>query len=98
MSRHHNLATKFFSLTFVLLAGLTIVSAAPSDRTRADAEKLVAEAEALTEKRTEQSYQQAMEKYQAAVSISFSSLPGGLRPRRYAVASSAGSSVAFYLR
>jgi CHAT domain-containing protein len=79
MSRHRNLARKFFSLVFVLLAGLTIASAAPSvqasknatqpDRSRGAAEKLIAEAEALAEKRTEQSYQQAIEKYLAAVSI-----------------------------
>ena len=71
MFRHRNLARKLFSLIFILLAGLSISSAAPSiqDSSRAAAEKLIAEAEALTEKRTEQSYQQAIEKYLSAVSI-----------------------------
>jgi CHAT domain-containing protein/Tfp pilus assembly protein PilF len=71
MSRpYRNLAWKPFSLLFVLLAGLSIGSAAaPQDPNRAAAEKLVAEAVALTAKRTEQSYQQAIEKYLAAVSI-----------------------------
>src|SRR5829696_8986080 len=69
MSRHRNLARKFFSLLLVLLAGLSISAAAQQDRSRAAADKLVAEAEKLTEKRTEQSYQQAIEKYLAAVSI-----------------------------
>src|SRR5689334_909640 len=79
MSRHRNLARKSFSLVFILLTGLSIGSAAPSiqtgknaiqqDPNRTAAEKLIAEAEALTEKRTEQSYQQAIEKYLAAVSI-----------------------------
>lgn len=74
MSRHRNLARMFFSLLFVLLAGLSIRSAAASiqtqhDPNRAAAEELIAEAEALTEKRTEQSYQEAIEKYLAAVSI-----------------------------
>src|SRR5215217_4988185 len=75
MSRpYRNLAWKFFSLLFVLLAGLSIGSAASSvhtqqDGSRAAAEKLIAEAEALTEKKTEQAFQQAIEKYLGAVSI-----------------------------
>ena len=70
MSRpYRNLAWKFFSLLFVLLACVSISSATQQDLSRAAAEKLVAEAEALTNKRTEQSYQQAIEKYLAAVSI-----------------------------
>lgn len=75
MSRpYRDLAWKFFSLLFVLLAGLSISSAAPSvqtqqDGNRAAAEKLIAEAEALTAKKTAQAYQQAIEKYLAAVSI-----------------------------
>jgi CHAT domain-containing protein/Tfp pilus assembly protein PilF len=52
---------------FVLLAGVTIGSS--QDSNRAAAERLVSEAEALTEKRTGQSYQQAIDKYLAAVSI-----------------------------
>src|SRR5215203_856340 len=77
MSRpYHDLAWKLFSLIFVLLAGLTVSSAGPALQTettgknatqqegsRTTAEKLVAEAETLTEKRTETSYQQAIEKY-----------------------------------
>jgi CHAT domain-containing protein/Tfp pilus assembly protein PilF len=71
MSRpYRDLAWKSFALLFVLLASLSISSAATQqDPTRAAAEKLVAEAEALTQKRTEQSYQQAIEKYLAAVNI-----------------------------
>jgi CHAT domain-containing protein/lipopolysaccharide biosynthesis regulator YciM len=75
MSRpYRDLAWKFFSILFVLLAGLSISSAAPSvqtqqDGSRAAAEKLIAEAEALTAKKTEQSYQQAIEKYMAAIAI-----------------------------
>ncbi|HSE19658.1 MAG TPA: CHAT domain-containing tetratricopeptide repeat protein [Pyrinomonadaceae bacterium] len=70
MSRlYRDLAWKF-PLLVVLLAGLSISAAAtPQDPNRAAAEKLVAEAEALTKKSTEQSYQQAIEKYLAAVSI-----------------------------
>ena len=70
MSRHRNLARNFFSLLFVLLIGLSITSnATAQDSSRATADKLIAEAEALTAKKTEQSYQQAIEKYLAAVSI-----------------------------
>ena len=80
MSRpYRDLAWKSLSLLVMLLAGFSISSAAPSiqtgksetqqDGSRAVANKLIAEAEALTEKRTEQSYQQAIEKYLAAVSI-----------------------------
>jgi CHAT domain-containing protein/tetratricopeptide (TPR) repeat protein len=70
MSRHRNLAWKSFSLLFVLLASISVNSASPIQTgSRADAEKLIAEAEALTEKRTETSYEQAIEKYLAAVSI-----------------------------
>ena len=68
MSRHYrDLAWKSFSIIFVLLACVSITSA--QDPNRDTAEKLVAEAEALTEKRTGQSYQQAIDKYLAAVSI-----------------------------
>lgn len=70
MSRpYRDLAWKFCSLLFIF-ACISISSAAqtaPQDRATAD--KLIKEAEALTEKRTEQSYQQAIEKYLAAVSI-----------------------------
>lgn len=75
MSRpYRDLAWKFFSLLFVLLASVSIGSAQGQNATqqdphRAAADKLIAEAEALTEKRTEQSYQQAIEKYLAAVDI-----------------------------
>jgi CHAT domain-containing protein/Tfp pilus assembly protein PilF len=70
MSRpYRDLAWKFFSPVFILLASLTTGYATQQDTSRAAADKLIAEAEALTEKRTEQSYQQAIEKYQAAVSI-----------------------------
>lgn len=70
MSRHRNLARNFFSLLFVLLIGLSITSnATAQDVTRATADKLIAEAEALTAKKTEQSYQQAIEKYLAAGTI-----------------------------
>src|SRR5215213_1612229 len=75
MSRpYRDLAWKVFSLIFVLLACLSLTSAAPpvqagTDHNRAAAEKLVAEAETLSKQRTEQSYQQAIEKYLAAVSI-----------------------------
>jgi CHAT domain-containing protein/Tfp pilus assembly protein PilF len=71
MFTHRNLARIFFSLFFVLLSSLSIslANAPQQDPNRADAEKLIAEAEALTEKRTETSYQQAIEKYLAAVSI-----------------------------
>ena len=75
MSRpYRHLASKFFSLLFVLLAGVSISfaqsqNATQQDSRRAAADKFIAEAEALTEKRTEQSYQQAIEKYLAAVDI-----------------------------
>src|SRR5215217_3259530 len=75
MSRpYRDLAWKSFSLLFVLLASVSISSAQSQNPTqqdphRAAADKLIAEAETLTEKRTEQSYQQAIEKYLAAVSI-----------------------------
>jgi CHAT domain-containing protein/lipoprotein NlpI len=70
MSRHRSLAWKFFSILFVLFASLSVSSATPIQTgSRADAEKLIAEAEALTEKRTETSYEQAIAKYLAAVSI-----------------------------
>src|SRR5690349_13774860 len=75
MSRpYRDLAWKFFSLLFVLFACLSISSAASIQTVQKDprvvaAEKLIAEAEALTEKKTEQSYQQAIEKYMSAVSI-----------------------------
>jgi hypothetical protein len=50
MSRpHRDLAWKFFSSLFILLASFTIVSAT-QDGTPTAAEKLIAEAEALTEK------------------------------------------------
>src|SRR5215208_7056120 len=75
---YRDLAWKSFAILFVLLGGLSIHSSAqstqsgtatPPDGSRAAADKLVAEAEALTEKRTEQSYEEAIEKYLAAVSI-----------------------------
>jgi CHAT domain-containing protein/lipoprotein NlpI len=72
MSRHRNLAWKFFSLAVVLFAGLSIsvtASAQTLNGSRTAAEKLIAEAEALTEKRTQQAYQEAIDKYLAAVSI-----------------------------
>lgn len=75
MSRpYRNLAWKSFSLLFVFLASVSISSAQSQNATqqdprRAAADKLIAEAEALTEKRTEQSYQKAIEKYLAAVDI-----------------------------
>jgi len=70
MSRpYRDLAWKFFSPVFILLASLTASYATQQDGSRATADKLIAEAEALTQQRTEQSYQQAIEKYQAAVSI-----------------------------
>jgi CHAT domain-containing protein len=75
MSRpYRHLASKFFSLLFVLLAGVSISfaqsqNATQPDPRRAAGDKFIAEAEALTEKRTGQSYQQAIEKYLAAVDI-----------------------------
>jgi len=71
MSRpYRHLASKFFSLLFVLLAGVSISFAqSQQDPRRAAADKFIAEAEALTETRTEQSYQKAIEKYLAAVDI-----------------------------
>jgi len=70
MSRpYRDLAWKFFSPVFILLASFTVGYATQQDGSRAAADKLIAEAEALTEKRTEQSYQQAIEKYLSAVSI-----------------------------
>jgi CHAT domain-containing protein/Tfp pilus assembly protein PilF len=70
MFRQRNLAWKSFSLLFVLFACFSVSLATQiQSGNRADAEKLIAEAEALTEKRTEQSYQQAIEKYLSAVSI-----------------------------
>src|SRR5215217_3870629 len=68
------LASNFFSVLFVLLAGVSISfaqsqNATQQDPRRAAADKLIAEAEALTEKRTGQSYQQAIEKYLAAVDL-----------------------------
>src|SRR5215213_3707717 len=75
MSRpYRDLAWKFFTLVFVLLASVSIGSAQSQNATqqdphRAAADKLIAEAEALTEKRTGQSYQQAIEKYLSAVDI-----------------------------
>ena len=75
MSRpYRRLAWKSFSLLFVLLAGVSISfaqsqNATQPDPRRAPADKLIAEAEALTEKRTEQSYRKAIEKYLAAVDI-----------------------------
>jgi len=70
MSRPYRaLAFKVFSPVFILLASLTTGYATQQDSSRAAANKLIAEAEALTAQRTEQSYQQAIEKYQAAVSI-----------------------------
>jgi hypothetical protein len=60
MSRpYRDLAWKSLSLLFVLLAGVSISSAQSQDPRRTAADKLIAEAEALTEKRTEQSYQRA---------------------------------------
>ncbi|HYV14015.1 MAG TPA: CHAT domain-containing tetratricopeptide repeat protein [Pyrinomonadaceae bacterium] len=72
MSRpYRDLAWKCFSLFFILFACVSIGSAQTTqpDPRRADAEKLIAEAEALTAKKTEQSYQQAIEKYLAALSV-----------------------------
>ena len=75
MSRpYRRLAWKFFSLLLVLLASVSISSAQSQNATqpdprRAAADKLIADAEALTRKRTEQSYQKAIEKYLAAVDI-----------------------------
>ncbi|HKG59609.1 MAG TPA: CHAT domain-containing protein [Pyrinomonadaceae bacterium] len=75
MSRpYRDLAWKFFTLVFVLLASVSIGSAQSQNATQQDprhvaADKLIAEAEALTEKKTEQSYKQAIEKYLAAVDI-----------------------------
>ena len=75
MSRpYRHLASNFFSLLFVLLASVSIgfaqsQNATQQDPRRAAADKLIAEAEALTEKRTGQSYQLAIEKYLAAVDI-----------------------------
>jgi CHAT domain-containing protein/lipoprotein NlpI len=56
-------------IVFILLACISIGSAQTTQVDRADAQKLIKEAEALTAKKTEQSYQQAIEKYLAAVSI-----------------------------
>lgn len=74
MSRtYRDLAWKSFSLAFILFACVSISSAAPiqtqKDPRRVEAEGLIAEAEALTAKKTEQSYRQAIEKYLAALSI-----------------------------
>ncbi len=75
MSRpYRDLAWKFFSLVFILFACVSISSAAPTQTTQKDprrvaAEKLIEDAKALTAKKTEQSYQQAIEKYLAALSI-----------------------------
>ena len=75
MSRpYRHLASNLFSLLFVLLASVSISFAQSQNATQQDprrtaADKLIAEAEALTEKRTGQSYQQAIEKYLAAVDI-----------------------------
>jgi len=75
MSRtYRDLAWKSFALVFILFACVSISSAAPLQTTQKDprrvaAEKLIAEAEALTAKKTELSYQQAIEKYLAALSI-----------------------------
>src|SRR5215217_2875047 len=75
MSRpYRDLAWKSFSLLFVLLASVSISSAQSQNPTqqdphRAAADKLFVEAEAPTEKRTEQSYQQAIEKYLSAVDV-----------------------------
>jgi len=75
MSRpYRHPAWKSFSLLFVLLASVSISfaqsqNATQQDPRRAAADKFIAEAEALTEKRTEQSYQKAIEKYLAAVDI-----------------------------
>jgi hypothetical protein len=69
MSRQYrDLAWKFFSPLFILLVSFTSY-ATQQDASRAAADKLIAEAEALTEKRTEESSQQAIEKYLAATSI-----------------------------
>ena len=69
MSRsYRELAWKFFSFLLVLLS-CSLIHAHQQDPSRAAADKLIAEAEALTEQRTEKSYQQAIEKYLAAVSI-----------------------------
>jgi CHAT domain-containing protein/Tfp pilus assembly protein PilF len=70
MSRpYRDLSWKFFSLLFVLLFCSSINAQQPPDGSRTEAEKLIAEAETLTEKRTEDAYQQAIKKYLAAVSI-----------------------------
>ncbi|HEU4832894.1 MAG TPA: CHAT domain-containing tetratricopeptide repeat protein [Pyrinomonadaceae bacterium] len=70
MSRpYRDLAWKFFSPLFIVFASLSVCYATQQGASRANADKLIAEAEALTEKRTEKSYQQAIEKYLAAVSI-----------------------------
>ena len=75
MSRtYRDLAWKSFALVFILFACVSISSAAPLQTTQKDprrvaAEKLIAEAEALTAKKTELSYQQAIEKYLAALTI-----------------------------
>lgn len=69
MSRlYRDLSSKFFSLLLVF-SFCSSINAQQQDPSRAAADKLIAEAEALTEKRTELSYQQAIEKYLAAVSI-----------------------------
>jgi CHAT domain-containing protein/Tfp pilus assembly protein PilF len=72
MSRpYRDLASKSFSLLFVLLATLSTISAqaAKNDPARAAAEKLIAEAETLSKTTTEESYQAAIDKYMSAVSI-----------------------------